>query len=160
MRQTVPVASSLIKRAPSAATATPTGRPPYIAVRRDEPCQKVVILAGGLAVIEPHADQLITRAVHPVPRTVTGDKNIAAIFGRELRAVVNGESQRRGMRLQKNIRRQDFVAHLGKLAVMVRILMGADIIKWPAVKTARLDARYIIGRQIVAEPVALVNRGP
>src|ERR1019366_10753195 len=46
------------------------------------------------------------------------------------------------------------------LAGVPRILVRPDIPPGPAIESALAHARDVIGRQIVAEPVALVGRAP
>src|SRR5215831_13440793 len=64
------------------------------------------------------------------------------------------------MWLQQNVRHTDSVAHGGFLPRMARILIAADIKPGPAIEGAFAHPGDKIGHEIVAEPVALVDRKP
>src|SRR5215472_11382329 len=64
------------------------------------------------------------------------------------------------MRLQQNVRHTDSVAHCGFLPRMARILITADIKRGPAIEGAVAHPSYKIGHEVVAEPIAFVDRAP
>src|SRR5689334_13041187 len=64
------------------------------------------------------------------------------------------------MRLDQDVRYDDFVFQFRVLAPVTRVLVSADVIPGPAVKAALLDVGDVIGRQIIPEFVTLVDRGP
>src|SRR3984893_16815172 len=133
---------------------------PHRAVANHEAGEKILILAGGHAVPKLDADGLIPGAFGAVPRAVFGRKRIASVLSGELRAGVEGELQRGGVRLDQHVRYGDLVPELAPLAAMVRILVGADVKPRPAVEGALAHARDEIRHQVVAEAVALVRRAP
>src|SRR5262249_1624175 len=73
----------------------------------DEAGKEVLVLAASVAVLEWNADDRISRALVAVPRAMLGREDIAAIFFRELLAVVESHLQRCVVRLQQDIRRDD-----------------------------------------------------
>src|ERR1039458_4653115 len=89
-------------------------------------------------------------------------EQITAVFRRELRPVVEGEAERGTVRLQQNVgddyRIDGLVGGPGQLRS--RIFVLADIEPGPAVEAVFLNRRDVIGDEIVAQVVALVNRAP
>ena len=64
------------------------------------------------------------------------------------------------MRLDQHVRHGRAAGEIGPLAVVPRIVVIADIAPGPAVEGARADPCGVVGRQIVAEHVALVDDAP
>ena len=64
------------------------------------------------------------------------------------------------MRLQQHVGDDGRVLQLGMLAPVARILVAADVVPGPAVEAALLDVRDVVGDQVVAQLVALVDRRP
>ena len=64
------------------------------------------------------------------------------------------------MRLNENVGRRDGVRQVGSLVLVARVLMIAKIVPRPAIESALRDMRYVVGRQVVAEFVALVDGAP
>ena len=64
------------------------------------------------------------------------------------------------MRLEEHVGHDHFVFQLGMLAGVARVLMAAGVIPGPAVEAAFLHVGDVVGRQVVAEQVALVGRAP
>ena len=52
------------------------------------------------------------------------------------------------------------VREIGPLVLVARVLMIAEIVPGPAIERALRDRRRIVGRQVVAESVALVDGAP
>src|SRR5215471_19087144 len=87
-------------------------------------------------------------------------EDLAAVAGWKLRALVKGYFHRGRMGLQQYIRDHHPAAQ-GRLLVRVAgVIVGADIKPRPAIKGALAHPRYIVGRQIVTEAVALIDRAP
>ena len=61
------------------------------------------------------------------------------------------------MRLQQHIRHNHFVFQFRMLPFVARILIRPDVIPGPAIKSAVLHARDVIGHQIVSEIVTFVT---
>ena len=87
-------------------------------------------------------------------------KGVAAIVGGELRAVVERDAERRGMGLEQHVGRRHGLGEIVAPPREARVLVVADVEPRPAVEGARLDAGRVVGRQVVAERVALVDRAP
>ena len=64
------------------------------------------------------------------------------------------------MRLQQHVGDDHRVLQVGVLALVPRILIAADVVPGPAVEAALLDVRDVVGDQVVAQLVALVDRRP
>ena len=64
------------------------------------------------------------------------------------------------MRLQEHVGDDHLVLQLGVLSLVPRVLVRAEVVPGPAVEAALLDARDVVGHEVVAQPVALVHRGP
>ena len=79
---------------------------------------------------------------------------------RELLAGVEGHAERRRVRLDEHVGHDHLVLQLGVLALVARVLVGAEVIPGPAVEAAFLDVGDVVGHQVVAQRVALVDRGP
>jgi len=126
----------------------------------DEPGHEVFVYAGRTALDPPHAEHFVPGQDSPVPRAMTRDEDVAAILRRELRPVIECEPHRRGVRLEQHVGDDDRRSQLGMPAGKRRILIRAGIEPRPAVESAALDRRDEVGRQVVADQVAFVDRGP
>src|SRR5450432_3023937 len=89
-----------------------------------------------------------------------GAKNIALIFGGKLSAIVESNFQRSIVRLQQNVRNDDFVLEFGMFARMPRILMRAGVPPWPTVEAAILHVSDVVGNKVVTQRIALVYGTP
>ena len=74
--------------------------------------------------------------------------------------LVEGHFERGVVRLQQDIGDDDLVFELGVLAFVAGVLMGADVLPGPAVEAAVLDVGDVVGNEVVAEGVALVDGTP
>ena len=70
-------------------------------------------------------------------------------------SVVESHFERRGMRLNQNVGNDNFAGEVGSLALVMRILVVSDVVPGPFVASRRPLLRDVVGRQIVAHPVAL-----
>jgi hypothetical protein len=89
-----------------------------------------------------------------------GGENVSLVFCRELLALVECHLQRSVVRLQQHVGHNDFVLQFGMLAFVSWILMAPDVPPRPAVETAWLHMRDVVGHQIVAEGIAFIHRTP
>src|SRR5208283_1443155 len=89
-----------------------------------------------------------------------GREYVAPIVRRELRAIVESHFERRGMSLQENVGHDYAVFQFRMLPAMMRVLMAAEVEPRPSVKPAFANTRDVIGREVVAESVALVSGAP
>src|ERR1700734_1460038 len=133
---------------------------PDALVVANEADKKILILARRLAVFHQEADDLVAGALCPVPRAVQGDEGVAFVFGGKLIRPIEGDAERRGMRLNENVGRRDGVREIGPLVLVARVLMIAKIEPRPAIESALCDMRCVVGRQVVTESVALVDGAP
>ncbi len=62
--------------------------------------------------------------------------------------------------MHEHVGHDHFISKLGVFSLVVRINMVADVKPGPAIKSARLYAADVIGRQVVAEFVPLVCAHP
>src|SRR5579871_3064621 len=136
------------------------GTPPNIAAFSDKAGEEVLVLAAGPAVLHRHADDLIAGALFAVPGAVLGSKGIAAILFRKLLAFIEGHFQRSKVRLQDHIGGDDLVLELRMFSLMARIGVAAHVIPGPAVEASVLHMRDVVGHQVIAQPVALIDRAP
>src|ERR1022692_4812869 len=89
-------------------------------------------------------------------------EQIAAVFRWELRPVVEGQPERGTVRLQQNVgdyyRIDGLVGGPGQFRSWIFVL--ADIEPGPAIEAVFLNRRDVIGDEIVAQVVALVDGAP
>src|SRR5579863_2406781 len=132
---------------------------PGLSVGRQKTGQEILVYAIGFPFVQRHAHDFMTRDVGPVPRPVLSREQIAAVFGGELRTVIEGQAERGVVRLQQNVGDDDgidgFVGRPGNFRPRVFVL--ADIEPRPAVEAMLLDRGDVIGNEIVAQVVALVH---
>src|SRR5882762_9630308 len=89
-----------------------------------------------------------------------GGEGVTGVGGRELLAGVEGHLERGEVGLEEDVRDDDLVLQFRMLAGVTRILMAADVVPGPAIKTILLDAGDVVGDEVVAEAVALVGGAP
>src|SRR5262249_11738581 len=121
---------------------------------------EILILAGRHAVLQTDADDLVAGALGSVPGAVLGGKGITAILRRKIVAVIEGEPERSRVRLNEHIEYGDLVLQIRPLFALPRLLVGTEIVPWPAVEGVLLYPRDIVGHEIVTQAVALVGRAP
>ena len=126
----------------------------------NEADKEILIFTGRLAVLHQEAHDFVAGALRTVPRAVQRDERVAFIFGGKLIRRIEGDSERRRMRLNENVGRRDVVRQIGPLVLVARVLMIAEIVPGPAIEGALRHMRRIVGRQVVAKPVALVDGAP
>ena len=133
---------------------------PHALVVGNEADKEILIHARRLTVLHQEAHDFVAGALRAIPRAVQSDEGVARIFGGKLIRRIEGDAERRRMRLNENVRRRDAVRKVGALAFVARILMVAEIVPGPAIEGARRHVRYIVRRQVVAESIALVDGAP
>src|SRR5262249_42515144 len=131
-----------------------------LVVADDKAGDEILVLTGRNAVLQPDPHDLVASSLGAIPRTVLGRKAVAAILWGKIAAVVEGQPERRRMRLQQHVRDRHLVLEVGAHADMGRILIGADVEPRPAVEFAFADPRYIVRHQVVTAAVALIGRAP
>src|SRR6267143_1392813 len=92
-----------------------------------------------------------------VPRSMQCQECVTAILAGELRARVEREAERRGVRLHRDRRRLDVRAVRRSV---LGIGFAGEVALRPAVVAAVLDNVDMLGRQIIAEVVAVVVPAP
>ncbi|CDX27565.1 hypothetical protein MPL3356_70065 [Mesorhizobium plurifarium] len=133
---------------------------PDLVVRHDEAGGEILIFAGRLAVLEFQPHHLVAGADIAVPRTVQRDEGVALIISRKIAAFVEGDVERRRMRLHQHIRNGDLAGEVGASALVARVLVVADIVPGPAVESAFLHRGRVFEGGVVAKLVALVDDAP
>src|SRR5580704_13956112 len=137
------------------------GASPNVTVRGYKAGEEILIFAGRMpGLMQGNANHFVAHTHRLIPRPVFGSENIALVFSRQLRAVIEGHLERSAMRLQQNIRSNDLVLQLGMLALVTRILVPADIPPWPAIEPAVLHVRDVVGNEIIAKRVTFIDRAP
>ena len=84
----------------------------------------------------------------------------ALILRRELRARVENHVEHRHMRAETDIRDDGLLHQVRTLALVARVLVGAEVGVGPTVEAALNDVREVVGDQIVAQRVALLRGRP
>src|SRR4029077_1527220 len=133
---------------------------PHRTVVDDKAGDEILVFAGRRATLHDHANDFVAGALGSIPRTMLGGKDTAPIVRRKLRSVVDRHAERGRMRFNQNVGQRYLVLKVGALAAVMRIFIPADVIPRPAEEGAFAHPRDVIGRQVVAEVVALVGRAP
>src|SRR5258708_27719581 len=100
--------------------------------------EEIVVATGGAAVLHRDADDLVAGAPGAVPRSVQGDEEVAAKLRREHRAIVEGDAERGGVRLDQKGRRDCLGDEVGTLAAAARLFVRAEVGVGPTVERAVL----------------------
>src|SRR6266566_4929433 len=134
---------------------------------RAAPARAVRSLPPHDEVFHPHGAPAATVDLDPhdfgarrdaaVPRTVQRDERIATVFARKLRACVERQAERRGMRLDGNGRRLDMRAIRRSV---FRIGFTGEITLGPSVVSTVFDDVDVLGREVIAQIVAIVVATP
>src|SRR5271166_4364111 len=133
---------------------------PDVSFLGDETDQEVFVLSCRLAVFHWHADHFVARPAGTIPRAMLGSKRVQPVHLRELTAVIEGQIERRRVRLNKNVGNNHLVLEFRVFSFVPGVLIRPKVVPWPAVETAFLDVGDIVGHEIVTQPVALVSRSP
>src|SRR5258708_34303412 len=92
------------------------GPSPHRGIIDDKAGDKILVFAGGDAVLETNADDLVAGAFRPVPRAMFGREPIAAIFAWKRAAIVECEPQRGRVRLDQDVGYADLALQIAPLA--------------------------------------------
>src|SRR5271165_289140 len=126
-----------------------------------EPTSREIFDVIGPAVLEEDGYHFVSGLHRAVPGAVVGDEQRPAITRRKLRALVERDLQRRGVRLE--IQRGRLRAHaLGRILILGigYAITVAGIAVGPAVVPTVHDLVHFVGRQVVADVIAPVDNGP
>jgi len=134
--------------------------PPHRGVADDEAGGEILVFAGRHAVLDDHADHLVSGALAAIPRAVLGGEDVAAVFRRELLPGIERDAERGRMGLEQDVGHRDVVLEIGPRAAVPGIFIGTDIVPGPAVERAFPDAGDVVAGDVVAQAVALVGRAP
>ena len=126
----------------------------------DEADKEIFVCARRLAVLYQEAHDFVARALRAIPRAVQRDEGAASVFRGKLIRRIEGDAERRRMRLKENVGRRDAVREIGPLVLVARVLMVAEIVPGPAIEGAFRNMRCIVGREVVAKSVAFVDGAP
>src|SRR6185295_18870593 len=103
--------------------------------------EEVLKFARRLAVLHRYADDFVSDTPSSVPGAVLRGKCVVRVLLRELVAVIERQSKRGHVRLQEDIGDNHLLLQFGTLSLMSRVLIRAEVIPGPAVKTTLLDLR-------------------
>src|SRR4029077_5219377 len=117
---------------------------PRLRIIDDESGGEILIFAARHAVLHNDANDFVAGAFGAVPRTVLGGKNIAAVLGRKLRAVIERHAERSRMGRDEHVRDGDLVLQVAPLASVARVLVRADVVPGPAVECALAHASDVV----------------
>src|SRR5215831_4091483 len=125
--------------------------------RHPETRHEIFVVAVRPTILEAHPNNLVARRLRTVPGTLKRYECIPAIFCWELRAVVKYQVQNRRVRLEQHVCNDGRFDFFRRPMCKARLRIGTDIGVRPTEKRTLLDASEIIGRKIVAKPVALLD---
>src|SRR6266853_1023168 len=124
--------------------------------RRQPPGDKVA-RRHHLSRLQVHAHHFRAGGDGAVPRAVERHEGLPLVLGGKLRARVEGQPQGRGVGLEQPRRRR----HGGAIGARVfGVRLAREIALGPAVPLPVLQNVQVLGRQVVAEVVAVVVVGP
>src|SRR4051794_9177669 len=126
----------------------------------EETGQDVPRFAGWPAIFEGYENHLVARPRFSIPRAVLADEGAAGHVRWKQIAGVEGEPERGSVRAQRIIRHDRFRHQVGPLRLDPSIDVLPIIAVRPAVEAAVLHRGQVVGHQIVAEFVALVDDDP
>ena len=142
--------------------ATPTGRPCASPSSLTKPVSTSTRLAGGLAVRERHEDHLVAAAA-ACDSTSRAAPTKAPLAIRRGQRVAGGEreAERRDVSCRARSRaRSPSRRGPGRGGLHARVDVLAEIAVGPAVEAAVLHRRQVVGHEVAAELVALVDHRP
>src|SRR5439155_5680190 len=120
---------------------------------------EIFVASVRSAILESHADDLVARRFRAVPRTFERYECIPTIFGWELLAVIEHHIQNGRVRLKQHVRNNGRFYFVRCSICKARLRIGPGISIRPAVEGALLHPREVVGRKIIAKPVAFLNSG-
>ncbi len=82
------------------------------------------------------AHDLVAGERRAIPRAVQGDEGVAFVVGGKLIRRIEGDAERRRMRLNENVGHRDAFREIRPLVLVARVLMVAEIIPGPAIEGA------------------------
>src|ERR1700733_5256153 len=114
---------------------------PDLSIRGDKPGKKILILAGGSAVLHGNPDHLVAPAIRTIPRPVFRCESVTVVLGWEhgLTGRVKRHSERCHMRLNQYVWRNDFGFEFRMSAHKSWVLMSPHIEPGPTIEAAFLD---------------------
>src|SRR5208282_4357741 len=115
---------------------------PDVSIPGDETDQEVFVLSRGLTVFHWHADHLVAGPAGTVPRAMLGSKRVEPVLLRELAAVIEGQVERRRVRLNKHVGNNHLVLELGVLSLV------PGPAKIPSTYDRRFESSPTSGRRI------------
>src|ERR1035437_6508313 len=134
------------------------------AVGQDEAGEKVLVLAGCVAVLHGQADNFVAGALGTVPGAVFGGEPVAFKLGWKLRPFIEHHLQRGKVGVHQDVRGEDFRLQFRMFAGMSGVLQpsarAVEVEPWPAVKSVFFDVGHVVGNQVVPQAVALICRAP
>ena len=87
-------------------------------------------------------------------------ENVAAILPGKLLARIKRHFKRRIVRLHQNIGRNHSFSELGMFVAQSRVLMSTHVVPGPTVESSLLYVRDVVGHEVVAQAITLIDRPP
>ena len=125
--------------------------------RDPEAGHEIFVASLRPTIFESHANHLVACRLRTVPRILKRYECIAAIFCRELLAVVEHQVQNRRVRLEQHVWNDGCFHFFRRPMCKARLRVWTDVRIGPAVKGTQFDTSEVIGRKIVAKSVAFLN---
>ena len=88
------------------------------------------------------------------------DEGITLIFSGKAVAVIKGDLQGRGMRLNENIWNCDLVLKVWPRTLVMGVFIAASVEPWPSVECAFFDMCGVFERYIISDLIAFIDRTP
>src|SRR4051794_33927710 len=132
--------------------------PPHLRVVEYKAGHEVLVFTGGYSIPEADTNDLVARALRPVPRTVLRGESVAAVFVWKCAGIVKGQPKRGRMRLYQDIRNRHFAVEIGTLTGVAGVFVLPDIEPRPAIERSFPHPRDVVRHQIIAHAVTLVGR--
>ncbi len=126
---------------------------------RHKPVKERHWFACRNAVVERNKHYLVPASDSSIPRTVFGEKRSVSIKGRELMSLVVNELERSDMRPEQHIGNDRLGDKVPSCRYPIIYVLPEKAVR-PSVKPVFNDMREIIGRDVIADVVALVHRRP
>ena len=99
------------------------GSSPHLGIADDKAGHEILVFAARRAVLETDANDLVARALRPVPRAMLGGEPVTAILRGERIGVIEHKPKRGRVSLDENVGSGDLALEIGTLAGVVRIFV-------------------------------------
>jgi hypothetical protein len=114
---------------------------PDLSIRGDETGKKILVLAGGVAILHGNPDNLVASTIRSVPRPMLGRESITVVLRWEggFTGRVKGHSERGHVGLNQDIGGNDLGLEFRMGTHKARVLMPSHIEPRPTIEAAFLN---------------------